>query len=77
VTERELASNAAVWVNGQPYGHYSRYACQWMSEQSKWFLVVTGPEGDHFRCRCATAAELIERATAMGWTPEDNNAKTS
>ncbi|NDC96569.1 hypothetical protein EBZ38_16650 [bacterium] len=68
MTERELARNAADWINRTPYGVYPMVRCHRTDALDRWWVTIyQSPfsKQDGYR----TDAELIERAKTMGWTP--------
>ena len=70
MTERELARNAADWINRTPLDVYPMVRCHRSSELPKWYVTVYEHK-NFFHGGYDTDAELIDRAKAMGWMPDE------
>lgn len=78
MTERELAKQAADWINQTPLDVYPRVQCHRSLTPERWYVTVYEHK-NFFHGGYDTDAKLIERARAMGWTPEgttDEPART-
>ena len=70
MTERELAKQAADWINRTDFAVYPMVRCHRTDALDRWWVTIyasLSSKQDGYR----TDAELIDRARAMGWTPEE------
>jgi hypothetical protein len=70
VTEREMAKQAADWINRTSLNVYPMVRCHPNELVDRWYVSRYASKSV-VRGGYDTDAELIDRAREMGWTPEE------